>query len=60
MSKTAALINNVNKVCCRAISQSYLRQRAVNISLYSVLFFVTREPGFRHYRFQSYLDLLIE
>ena len=49
MSKTAALVNNVNKVYCRGISQSYLRQRAVDISLCSVIFFVTHEPGFRHY-----------
>ena len=49
MSKTAALVNNVNKVYWRGIRQFSLRQQAVNISLYSVLFFVTREPGFRHY-----------
>ena len=38
MSKTAALVNYVNKVYCWGISQSYLRQQAVNISLCSVLF----------------------
>ena len=41
MGGAAVLVGDVNKVYCRGISQSNLRQRAVNISLCSVLFFVT-------------------